>query len=441
MEKVRKAIGHGILSLWINWVIGVGSLMLVVFLSPIMSKLWLPLVVFSLELLLFALIRRNRAARVPVCYLVPFVVTRSLFWSATIMVVINMLHVWFGDDVFDPDLINMEIPFISTLIVFPVTFVMAALASWRGTKLGFCVECRMRHGTVAERGFLGNLFSQEGPYQVRMLFWLSGLLTIVGWLYYSIFYVNVNLNASDNFFFVWMPVILLLLSFLYLGTRYVSLWIYYCQNIEGSVVRQGSSTMLRYIIMCDDYMFLKVPDRNKDLNPDETRVDTPVHIHIPYKAGMSEYDAEFYFKGYTNIKESTIRFMYLNSNFDTEYNIYHYASIVEDRAVVDNSRLEGEWFTMPQIERMIKENELSAVLSAEINRLYTMIMAWKTYDRSGRRLYNIKNYKPTFRLRDFKNWDLDLNDPVWLFVSVNNEDRPFYHIRRFWRKHVNGIGE
>lgn len=441
MERVRKANGYGILSLWVNWVMGVGALGLIVFLSPLMSKMWLPLVVFTIELLLFSLIRRNRDARVPVCYLIPFIVTRSMFWSATIMVVINMLHTWFADDLFEPDLINSEIPFISILIIAPVTFIMTAFAIWRGHRLGFCVECRMRHGSVAERGFLGKMFSQEGPYQVRMLFWLSGFLTVVCWLYYSLFYINVNQNSSDMFFFVWMPIILFVLSFVYLGTRYASLWIYYCQNIEGSVVRQGSSTMLRYIILCGDYMFLNIPDPKKDLDPGSDRIDTPVHIHIPYKAKMSEYDAEFYFKGYTNIKDSTIRFMYLNSNFDTEYNIYHYASFVEDKNIVDQSRLEGKWFTMPQIERLLNSNKLSSVLSAEINRLYTMTMAWKTYDRAGRRLYNVKNYKPTFRLRDFKDWDLDLNDPVWLFVSVNNEDRPFYHVRRFWRKYISGIGE
>ena len=61
-------------------------------------------------------------------------------------------------------------------------------------------------------------------------------------------------------------------------------------------------------------------------------------------------------------------------------------------------------------------------------------MAWKTYDRDGRRLYPIKNYRPTFRFRDFKTWDVDYNDLHWLDVATNNEDKPFYRLRRFWRK-------
>ena len=61
-------------------------------------------------------------------------------------------------------------------------------------------------------------------------------------------------------------------------------------------------------------------------------------------------------------------------------------------------------------------------------------MAWKTYNRQGRRLYPIKHYKPIFRLRDFKEWDVDYNDPAWLQISEENEDTRFYRARRLLRK-------
>ena len=66
-------------------------------------------------------------------------------------------------------------------------------------------------------------------------------------------------------------------------------------------------------------------------------------------------------------------------------------------------------------------------------------MTWKTFDRTGRRLYNIKNYKPTFRLRDLKDWDVDYNDIAWLFVSANNQDCPFFKTRKLWNKYICGI--
>ncbi len=39
-----------------------------------------------------------------------------------------------------------------------------------------------------------------------------------------------------------------------------------------------------------------------------------------------------------------------------------------------------------------------------------------------------------------KNWDVDYNDPIWLFVAMNNEDRRFFKLRKLWRKYVTGLG-
>jgi hypothetical protein len=61
-------------------------------------------------------------------------------------------------------------------------------------------------------------------------------------------------------------------------------------------------------------------------------------------------------------------------------------------------------------------------------------MAWKTYDRQGRKLYPIKHYRPTFRLRDLKRWTVDYDDLFWLTVATNNQDRPFFRVRKIWQR-------
>ena len=48
-QERRMANGYGIFSLWMNWIMGVGSLVAVLLLSPHIDKMWLPLVVFMLE--------------------------------------------------------------------------------------------------------------------------------------------------------------------------------------------------------------------------------------------------------------------------------------------------------------------------------------------------------------------------------------------------------
>lgn len=442
MEQERRmANGYGIFSLWANWIMGVGSLMAILLISPHINKEWLPLVIFMLEFFLFALVRHNRIAKLPVCYLIPFICTRVLFWSAVIMVIINLLQLNdFMLKFVEEKSINPDIPFISVLIVAPVTFIVTGWAYTRGIKLNYCVDCTFRHGTAAERGFLGNLFSQEGRYQVKTLMMLSLLLTVTVWLYYAIFYINVDLNAPDKFFFVWIPILLFGFSVIYLGVRYFGLWTYYCQNVEGSPLRNGSSTLLRYIIFCGDYVFLKKLDPDKDdARAGEDKYDTPAKVYVSYRGRVIQYDVENYLKCLSGITESEIRLMYTNRNFNADCNIFHYACFVENQEIVAKSRLEGNWYTLPQLNQLIKEKHVAPIVASEFNRMYRIIMAWKTYDRNGRRLYNIKNYKPTFRLRDLKKWDVDLNDTEWLFVSINNQDRPFYRLKRFWRKHVNGI--
>ncbi len=111
----------------------------------------------------------------------------------------------------------------------------------------------------------------------------------------------------------------------------------------------------------------------------------------------------------------------------------HYAAFVkaEDYPAVKDH---GTWFTLDQLDRMIKTARLSAELTDEIYRIFTITMAWKTYDTEGRRLYPIKHYRPTFRLRDLKSWTVDYNDVSWFAIANNNQDRPFFRTRRFWHK-------
>jgi len=44
----------------------------------------------------------------------------------------------------------------------------------------------------------------------------------------------------------------------------------------------------------------------------------------------------------------------------------------------------------------------------------------------GYRLYDIKHYKPTFRLHELEVFDGDFNDPVWLLIAKDNEDTPIF---------------
>ncbi len=438
MHRRRLDINSAITSLWKGWTMSVGSLTAVIACSLVVSKMWLPFVAYVLELAIFFLVRRNREARVPVCYLLPFITTRILFWSASIMVAINLLFTHgIILRIFAPESLNHQIPYITVLIIAPVAFIISLWAWLKRSRFGFCTDCDMRHGTAAERGFLGILFTQEGRYQNKMLMIFSGILTFLAWGYYMLFYVNVNLNKPDHFFFVIIPVIYCALTLVYMAIRYLGIWGYYCHHVERDRAQGGTTTQLRYLIFCDDYILL---DKRDGLSPfaNNGKLDTPVTIHLSSRENVPLTDADSYFKNYTRIDDAKVRFMYSSLNGNADGNIFHYIVILPSTKTIDGTELkDSKWYTMPEIQRLINTGGISSLMSAEILRLHTVTMTWKTYDRDGRRLYKIKNYRPTFHLRDIGKWDVDYNDREWLQISRNNEDKPFWRLRRFWRRYIN----
>lgn len=447
-KQERRLINEtGIFGLWWNWTIAFGFVTAPVMLTLFIPRLWLPLIVFGMHLFLLWRIRHHRTGHRVVCDLIPMVCSHVLLWSAIIMVVINLLHTqWF--DIWsqmEGVPVNKQIPFISILIIAPVTFLVSLIVLLSGESRSFCADCRYRRGDEIERGFLGVLFVKETAYQLRMMIYISAFVTVAAWLYYYLFYINVNLNTPDRFVFRWVPVILYVLSISYLAMRYVSLWGYYRKVVEGNLERHGDAALLRFLIMCGDHIFLNDPDAEERAGEEVldggAQMDTPAHMYVHVHRQMSDHEASNYFKQLSGMTEGfKVRFMYNSPNFNLGCNIFHYACFIDGYDDINESLLKGRWLTLDQIRRLGAAGRVSGLLTSEIMRLYRVCMAWKTYDRNGRRLYKIKNYRPTFRLRDFRNWDVDLNDMHWLFVSTNNEDKPFFHVKRLWRKYVNGIG-
>jgi len=55
---------------------------------------------------------------------------------------------------------------------------------------------------------------------------------------------------------------------------------------------------LRYILICDDYVFLNLVDED-----DRKRADTPAMTHIPYRERMTSYDAAVNFSLVSGIND------------------------------------------------------------------------------------------------------------------------------------------
>lgn len=438
MTTQTDAYEKAMFRLWMNWVVSTAARFVPILLSIVVPILSIPVITLAVMGLLMLYQHKYNSNDTSSCYLLPSITIRTLGLSVLIMLIISVIYSkGLITRYYEEELLNFQIPFLPVLVIAPCTLITAIAALVRGQKWSSCRNCRMIFGEPAERGFVGKLFVQERNYQVWFLIGISVIMTLTGYLYYILAYVNVNLNDADRLFFAWIPVALYILSCVFLAMRYFTMWAYYVQNTSGGVVRQGASTTVRYIILGRHDLFWLSNEPGSPDFPDSDVLDTPAAVSCPYHENISLSDARDYFSRISGLKpeEYSIRFMYRSDMEGIRTNIIHYIVTLPDPDVITGSMLgKGDWYDFKQIDKLKFEHRLSPQLMAELFRLYTVTMAWKTYDADGKRLYRVKHYHPAFRLKGIENWDVDFDSPLWLNVSRYNQDKPFYRLRRFWQR-------
>ncbi|MCM1022123.1 MAG: hypothetical protein NC343_07510 [Muribaculum sp.] len=427
----------GIGSLLANWLISVGAVVVILFSAQFVPKIFLPAVVLFCQ---FALLRRARLGRENhpgYCYLLPFLMSRVLFITAIVMVVINIYTIGFiPDEHFVDGKANKAIPYITILIVAPVSTLVLIWALLRGTHSSFCMQCRLDHGLPGERGFLAKVSANESRYQLRMLLIVSVIATTYSWIYYLMRYSNANMNTADKFYFNYVPLIFYLLSAVYMTMHYWSLFAFYQKNIVEEPEHNQRASHVRFLLICGDNVFLK--EKSVTIEPDciqTEKFDTPFRLNMPYRERMTDAEAESIFADMVGLDVNfELRFLYSTQSPGESSNFFHYLCQVRTKTALEHSGKDGSWFSQPQLGRLFKERKVDLILAGEVRRIYTMARAFKAYDREGKRLYNIRHYSPAFSFADLMGLKIDFNDPTWLFVAEDNEDKPLYKLRKLTRK-------
>lgn len=438
-SKRREGMTVAIYGLWRNWAVAVGLLTVLAVCSPIVPRQYLaPLnVIFFIGLQWMHSALRGR--EVPSC-------SRLIQEVSAVMIVtgIFVIGLYFfargeGLHELNGQPFDVNSPVIGILVTAPVAAIVTLLFLLNRREPAVCQKCKLRYGNVIEHGFIGDLFRREWRYQTGLLFALSVLLSIVDWGYYLTNYVNINLNRADSFFFIWMPLTMYVLSLVYLGVRYYSLWVYYCQNDEGHLVETQSSSTLRYLIIHGDKILINMmtdTGRTFANGAKVKRFDTPAIVRTQYCDHENIHSAIKLFREHTGIADAEIRLIYTSPDEVTYQNMFHYFAFLPDAEEIADSKIEGEWLNWGHLRQLAQQRLLGRDLLSELNRIYKVAMAWKTYDERGKRLYAIKHYKPTFRLRDVKSWDVNYDDGHWLTVDRMNEDNFWYPVKRLFNKRM-----
>lgn len=411
-----------------------------VILAPLAPAALVPLIPVISIVILTLLDRRNRALPSPTCFRLPHVVQAILMISAIVILGDMLLKRYTEIENIIGQPVNSAIQLLPVLDIAPVAMLVCLFNMLHINNPRSCRSCRNRLGESVDRGLIGMLYSRESKNQIKFLFWMSLVISILAWGYYTLHYVNVNISKTDTYLFTICPLLCYVLSLIYYGSRYYYLWVYYCQNSATAKVVERQGTTIRYIVICGDRLLLNIPVPSNDIIfSEEMKIDVPLKLALPFREDISKHDAHRYFVDASEMRDADTRLVFKSCDPGMFSNVFHYVAFVNDADKAAET-LKGQWFTLPETNEMIREGLVSVALAAELSRIYTITMAWKAYDKSGRRLYEIKHYKPTFRLRDMHNWSVDYNDTNWLYVAHINEDKPFYKLRRLWHKITKGLG-
>lgn len=416
-------------SLWFNWAVAFGSIALVLVLPRLITHTWLPLAAFVLAYAV-QVYKNNRDMGMMLNNVASLKVASStLYLSAFVMGAIILAQRFeLADEVFHWDGGNPEFPYITGLVVFPVMALCSIWSMATGYGQNLSGEYRYREGMTTGASVISSFLTRANHYQVTVMMLVSVGMTAVDLWYYYCYYINVNMNTPDIFFFNWMPALLFVASLYFMWVRYHSIGLI-LGPIVGANAKAGA--LVRYLVVSGDRMLLAPNDNG--------RWDTPASTHVELAKVHDTDEIRRLCADLLHTDSFTMKYLYESGANDLSCMQLHYAAFMTDESKAGDVRGDkGCWYTLDEIDRMLRKAELSAEFTDELYRLFTITMAWKTYDKEGRRLYPIKNYKPTFRIRDMKNWDVDYDDPVWMMVSRNNQDRPFFRTRRLWQK-ITGV--
>ncbi|MGM9846225.1 MAG: hypothetical protein ACI30K_08390 [Muribaculaceae bacterium] len=421
----QQVIIKALHSMWRAWSLSLGAMASLLVLELMIPKIWLPAVAIAESFGLLLAARGRLMPRKFACSLLLLAVARIIAIVAVVMAVISLLAVTKpGGIIIDMTPDNRDIPYITGLILFPVSAIVSAVMRGRAGHNRWCCSCRNLNGFFPGDNFLAALYARETRYQLMSVAILSSVLSAVLWWYYFSFYINVNLNGPDHFFFTYMPLIVYAVSLGYMYMRYCNLYAIYGADADGEAPRAAAGSALRVLIISNDSILLERRPNG--------RYDTPATMPITSGADASETAVRALVQRY--VPQDCIgatRYLYRGNGFMPGTGYVHYAAFVDDSADTPDG---CQRVAIERIMRLMRQGELAIDLMAEISRIHTITMAWKTYDKTGRRLYRIKRYVPTFHIADLKDWAVDYDDLSWYQVAANNEDCRFYRIRRLWQR-------
>lgn len=443
MDDLGKVNSMQLYVMWKNLTIGMTSIIGVVTFSHMLPYFLSPVVGLLVAAILYVYIYNTRSTSVTSCMLVPFAMLYGCLGYAFISILLNVLYAW-GLKSIPNEFIFFDGTFIPSLILLPICFIVSAYFLIFRKSLRICKVCRITGDSHYEGGMLRKVMKVEAPFQLRNLTFVLGLVSVIIWVYFLKFYVNISFNARDKYIFIWVAVILFLLDELYFIARYYNL--YLDLKEENEIISQeelndmSAKTYIRYYVICGNYIYVDSHTVDPHASYKEV-VDTPFLTKRSMN-GIPVDEVKRIIGNMTGYRDGELRFFYGRKISEmTNHSILRYFYFLDGKPEdYPEINVEGEWMDFERMKYLYSNNpgKLGDTIVTDTTRLATIMLTEKTFDENGFRKSKIKMYNPSFNLIDVRNSSLDFQDDKWINISMFNSDTSMFRLKRWWRRLLSG---
>ena len=438
MRDIGKINGNQVYGLWKNLTVCLLAVMATLVFSKILPYYLSPLVALVIASCLYFYIYNARYTTTKSCIVPIIAILYSIVVYAFLTIILNLMHVW-GLFEMPHEFIFFTDPFIPTLIVNPVSFVVILTIYLQRKRLKVCVECRSRRSLGGQRGAAG-ILNSEAHLQLKNFMFFTAFLSLAVWAYYQFGYINVNVNARDEYVFTWLSVIGAGMDWMYFSWRYYNLYLDLKESHElitpAELRDMTAKTYLRFYVVCGDNIYLTNHAIDGAVAGKAEVIDTPFFTRQTMN-GMLGEDVKNLIRKMTGIENGELRFFYgRKSPDDDKHSLLRYFYFL-DGDISDYPELstDGEWVSFDKV-KYIYSNEpqkMAELAVYDITRLATIMLTEKIFDENGYRKSGIRSYSPTFNLLEVRKSKIDFQDDKWIEISLFNSDTSLYKLKKWWR--------
>lgn len=440
MKDLGRVNSAQLYNLWRNVAIGLLMLIATIIVSNVLPYYLAPVIALAIAAFLYFYIYNSRLHNTSTCILPVKTILFCIIGYSFVTIIINILHIW-NAITLPEEFVFFTHPFIPSLILNPLSFIICTYVYLNRKNSQLCRECRTNRSFGGHRG-PASILNHEAHLQLRNFIWVSGVLSVIVWVYYSFFYINVNINGRDSYIFTWLTIIGLIFDEFYFIFRYYNLYLDLKEGNElitpEELKDMTAKTYIRYYLVCGNYIYMTRKGKDPIIENREV-IDTPFFTKQTMN-GMLGGDVKQTFERMSGLKGGELKFFFgRKSIFDDKHSILRYFYFLDgEPSDYPEIEKEGEWMNFEELKYLYSHNpaKLSELAVFDITRLATIILTEKVFDENGYRKSKIRSYNPGFNLLDVRKSQIDFQDDKWVEISEFNSDTPFYNLKRWWRNNM-----